>query len=168
MKVIFLDIDGVLVTRSHLTVLLDNGMKSTDSMGRHVFDPKCIDNLKKIVDATGAKIVLSSTWKVFGWEMFQLLWKERNMPGEVIAFTPNKNNRGTEIDDWMNGTIRFQHPNVESFVIIDDDIHDLLIGQFPHIVHTTFEHGLTSGDVDNAIRILNIVKKEDDNAYINS
>ena len=53
MKVIFLDVDGVLNSQQLFE-------KSEDAQLISV-DEENIKNLKKIVDATGAKIVLSST-----------------------------------------------------------------------------------------------------------
>ena len=53
MKIIFLDIDGVL-----------NEEKSRSRcLGYRGIDDKKVENLAKIVKATGAKIVLISTWK---------------------------------------------------------------------------------------------------------
>ena len=48
MKIIFLDIDGVLN-------VINQGR---DEFG-HKFNPKFVGNLKAIIDATGAKIVIS-------------------------------------------------------------------------------------------------------------
>ena len=58
MKVIFLDVDGVLNSQQLFE-------KSEDAQLISV-DEENIKNLKKIVDATGAKIVLSSSWR-YGW-----------------------------------------------------------------------------------------------------
>ena len=58
MKVIFLDVDGVLNSQQLFE-------KSEDAQLISV-DEENIKNLKKIVDATGAKIVLSSSW-IYGW-----------------------------------------------------------------------------------------------------
>ena len=149
MKIIFLDIDGVLVTRSYLEKLTASGKSIVDG-GMHVFDPKCVANLKRILDATGAKIVLSSSWKFLG-PRFHKMWKKRKLLGEVIGFTPNRTNRGTEIEDWLSIEI----PRPESFVIIDDDINDMLVGQLPNIVKTEFSTGLTDEKTEDAIHILN-------------
>ena len=55
LKIIFLDVDGVL--NSNIT-----RRRTTDGFifvsGRH------IKNLKRIIDATGAKVVLSSSWRM--------------------------------------------------------------------------------------------------------
>ena len=57
MKVIFLDIDGVL-----------NGEKSRTRCAGYIgIDSDKLLRLKRIVEQTGAKIVLISTWKT-GWQ----------------------------------------------------------------------------------------------------
>ena len=56
MKVIFLDIDGVL-----------NSLDCKEKIEGYLFvEDKKIALLKELIDATGAKIVLSSTWRR-GW-----------------------------------------------------------------------------------------------------
>jgi hypothetical protein len=60
LKVIFLDVDGVLNSRGKwagcdLANLTDSGTR---------IDPLAVARLKRIVDATDAKIVVSSTWRL--------------------------------------------------------------------------------------------------------
>ena len=54
MKLIFLDIDGVLNYE---------GYERFTRSGTRFVDPVLIKRLKKIIDRTGAKVVLSSTWR---------------------------------------------------------------------------------------------------------
>ena len=62
MKIIFLDFDGVMDTSYYDFVLAREGKPSSDAYGP-IFDPKCVDYLRRIIDQTGASIVVSSTWK---------------------------------------------------------------------------------------------------------
>ena len=55
MKVIFLDIDGVL--------------KEEDYDAE--FKDECFARLRKIVDATSAEIILSSSWRTHYWEFVE-------------------------------------------------------------------------------------------------
>lgn len=64
MKVIFLDFDGVMDTAYYDNYLNYMGLPEKDKYGV-VFDPDCIANLRRIIDETGAGIVVSSTWKDF-------------------------------------------------------------------------------------------------------
>jgi histidinol phosphatase-like enzyme len=163
MKVIFFDIDGVIVTKRHLLHLEDKGELIADQQHRHFFDPECVKQLASIIDATGAKIVLTSAWRYLGKEVMRSLWNERVMPGEIFDFTPKTNHdvRGAEINMWLR-PIQFSHDPVESFVIIDDDISDLLIGQSNRVVKTTWKTGLTEELAAMAIRILNTPRKEEE------
>lgn len=72
---LFLDFDGVLNTTSYAKLLRKEGIDHYDEFGA-MFDPKTISNLKYIVDHTGCKIVLSSTWRNEGWIRMQALWKD--------------------------------------------------------------------------------------------
>ena len=62
MKIIFLDFDGVMDTAYYDHVLHKEGKPGNDKYGT-IFDPYCVQNLKRIIDETGAKIVVSSSWK---------------------------------------------------------------------------------------------------------
>jgi hypothetical protein len=160
MKVIFLDIDGVLnvIPQGH------------DEFGG-IFHTNFINNLHRIIDETDAKIVISSTWRFSGLQVMKDMWKFRDYPGEVIGITPDlwtrsidedtkeKVERGHEIDLWLN-----QHPEVENYVILDDD-NDFLLKQRNNFVRTSDNinhsdcvdvgYGLTNVCTDTAIRILN-------------
>lgn len=111
-RIIFLDFDGVL----------NIAEKDSDRFGQ-VFHEEFIKNLGKIINETGAKIVVSSSWRSGGLEEMRQLWSERNYPGEIIDITPflvkseysfdkdsllnterifsKKNPRGLEIDFWL-------------------------------------------------------------------
>ena len=62
MKIIFLDFDGVMDTAYYDHVLAKEGKPGNDKYGT-IFDLYCVQNLKRIIDETGAKIVVSSSWK---------------------------------------------------------------------------------------------------------
>jgi hypothetical protein len=152
MKIIFLDIDGVLNVIS----------QGRDRFGA-IFHQHFVNNLKHIIDNTDAKIVISSTWRMSGLEIMQEMWKERNLPGEVIGITPTNmswlHNRGAEIKDWLD-----KHRNVNNYVIIDDD-DDMLPSQTNNFVRTAnnidhpdcidIGYGLTRICAAKAIGILN-------------
>jgi hypothetical protein len=179
MKIIFLDIDGVLN-------VIEQGR---DEYGQ-IFHQHFIDNLKKIIDETGAKIVLSSSWRKSSLTIIQEMWKFRNLPGEVIDVTPSLylqkggsivfyNNklvkeptpkingytipRGAEIEYWLKNESSLID-KVTNYVILDDDT-DMLFNQRNNFVQCSnnIEHedcidigyGLTNICTDKAIKILN-------------
>lgn len=149
MKIIFLDIDGVLnVTGQH----------GRDEYGSN-FHPHLVDNLRLIIGATGAKVVISSTWRMSGLQEMQIMWEMRDLPGEVIDVTPVFNTpRGEEIEFWL------QHNQVDAYVILDDD-SDMLPEQTSCFVKCSdnrdhedcvdIGYGLTKRCAIKAIDILN-------------
>ena len=103
-KIIFLDFDGVLVTdRGQQSHLATNGTLR-DEHGA-LFDPECVKCLKEIIDATDAEIVVTSTWKMeMGLDGIRQMWRDRDLPGNVIGVTPDIDpiHRGDEIAAWLN------------------------------------------------------------------
>ena len=60
-KIIFLDFDGVLNTEHYQGLLQYQGKPWQDEYGAF-FDPKAVKQLKRIIDATDADIVVESSW----------------------------------------------------------------------------------------------------------
>ena len=140
MKVIFLDIDGVLNDAITTADLMDDSPKKEH-----------LDCLKQIVDATGAEIVLSSTWRLFPLSRREIKKSLATVGLDFIDRTDELDDgRGAEIDAWL-----CKHPEVENFVILDDEDRDMK-GEFAdHIVRTSFYTGLLPEHVEKAIKILN-------------
>lgn len=138
-SVIFLDIDGVLVTLESFQKYKRSGMNAQAS-------PPCVEQLNRIVAETGARIVLSSTWRIFGRAFMEQNFIEWGVSQEIYDFTPElscndsfieiRQSRGTEIQAWLTA-----HPEVKQFVIIDDD--DDMEHLKPNLVKTGFNEGLT-------------------------
>ena len=149
-KVIFLDIDGVVNC-------WDTKERSPSKcIG---VEQRLITHIKEIVDATGAKLVLSSTWRK-DWA-FDLLdgvdWRylrdEFAKQGlYFMDYTPSRrdSHRGEEIKEWLEST----EYDVESYVVIDDEMFDIWDLHDGHMVQTSFDHGIKPGAVKMAIQIL--------------
>lgn len=159
MKVIFLDVDGVLNSEFSR----DKERNNFDNWMEHEVSEMHVNNLKKIVDATGAQIVLSSSWrfdhpKATGRDfiadpLMKVLDRKLKAVGlDIIDVTPDLRGkiRGAEIQDWLD-----RHSEVERFVILDDDV-DMMEEQKPFFVNTTFKNGLTEEMANKAIEILNL------------
>ena len=162
-KILFLDIDGVLNTKWWYTQMDRNTPK--DKYG-YAFDPRAVANLKRIVEETGADIVMSSSWKCMGLSQVQEMWSVRNLPGNVIDITPDYlsesllksdlNNdevlykRGCEIKGWLS-----LHKNEVIHYAILDDMDDILPKQQQRFVQTDPELGITEADAKTIICILN-------------
>jgi len=109
MNIIFLDFNGVLDTNENMDVINIENLK----------------RLKRIVEETNSKIVISSSKKNSYWrtgkiskslqEIIEALEKEKI---EVIGFTPYLDEREDEIKLYLEN-----HPEIENFCIIDDDYY---------------------------------------------
>lgn len=165
-KVIFLDIDGVLNTKYWYRQMDRNTPK--DEYG-YTFDPDSVANLVKIIEKTGAEIVISSSWKLMGLSELRKMWKDRKLPGEIIDITPDYMDdelllnadlndadldhldiRGYEINGWLT----LHGKDVSHYVIIDD-MDDILTEQRSHLIQTDPDVGITKDDVEKAISLLN-------------
>ena len=62
-KIIFLDIDGVLTNGQYIQAILKEHNNEEDTIKRHIMelDPSNIANVNKIIAATNAKVVITST-----------------------------------------------------------------------------------------------------------
>lgn len=167
-KIIFLDIDGVINPVHYMNAMgklwsaSHNEIKSFDDYGQLFFYHNC-DALKYIIDKTGAKIVISSTWRMSGLKVMQDMWRDRGLAGEVIAITPTEVEvvdagkaefydsvcRGMEIDHWIKTN------NFTGNYVIIDDTQDMLDEQEHLFIVTNPYCGLTFKNAEKAIAILN-------------
>lgn len=155
MKVIFLDFDGVITTER-------SGYR---------LDKEKMEFVKRICDKTGAKIVISSSWRLSTLEStISNITTVRNpdtdipflMPELVAGVTKRmyafsyedaskhyRIPRGVEIERYL-----IEHEDVDRYVILDDD-DDMLLCQAPYFVKTDTRLGLTEYGMNKAIEILN-------------
>lgn len=144
MRVIFLDIDGVLNTRKSMVLAHQDGICPDPNRPWMTMDLDAVARLQRIVDMTGAQIVISSSWRGKSLEDSQAALKALEWAGftsmdAVIDVTPRlwSGGRGHEIADWLE-----RHPTVTNFVILDDDTFDI-VPLFPSdLFNTTNEFGL--------------------------
>ena len=145
MKVIFLDFDGVLNSNTFF-------INSKEKQPFFLEDDKML-LLKEIIDATDAKVVLSTSWReVWGLDLeISNKLKEYFDSFEINIFDVTEcinYDRFTEISAWI------KHHDIESFVILDDitgpwyELEDYAV-----ITNSDF-NGLTKKDVEQAIKIL--------------
>ena len=170
-KIIFLDFDGVLNTEYYQGLLQYQGKPWQDEYGAF-FDPKAVKQLKRIIDATDADIVVESSWKYLGLDAMKELWKVRNLPGRIIDITPSTTSDeyllNVDLDDFSNFSNKMHHCKgleISSwlsekglsntrYVIIDDE-YVILDSQLPHFILTNPYEGITEEQANKAISILN-------------
>lgn len=151
MKVIFLDIDGVL----------NEDITPSRTKSRVIFiDEEKLLRLKRIVDATGAEIVLSSTWRYdrddarYNGDFLELQTAFHEVGLDFYSYTPVDAigiRRGMEIKAWLG-----LHPEVKRYIILDDELFDFEErGLLPRLIKTEFrDGGLTEAHVQEAINLL--------------
>lgn len=155
MKVVFLDIDGVLNCE---------GSRSR-CVGYRGIDDKKVENLAKIVKVTGAEIVLTSTWKE-DWRktdkahqgmMANYLDKKLKKQG-LTALDKTRDYVGERYLSRGEGILEYLTCHeVESYVILDDFQFDYdSCGLTENYVKTdNYNGGLTEELAEKAIGILN-------------
>ena len=150
-KILFLDFDGVLNTEHYQDLLQYQGKPWQDEYGAF-FDPKAVKQLKRIIDATDADIVVESSWKYLGLDAMKELWKVRNLPGTIIDITSSflGKNKGVEIASWLS---KYAKQDIR-YVIIDDE-YVILDSQLPHFILTNPYEGITEEQANRAISMLN-------------
>lgn len=147
MDVIFLDFDGVLNTDS-----------TTEKYeGYTGIDPELVENLNAIISATGAKVVLSTSWRIaYGEKICTEVLVAAGFQGEIVGQTPRAFRRDKDILTalWENEGL------IGKYVILDDD-ND--VARDPTLkkywVATNLHDGLTPERAQKAISILKGVQK---------
>lgn len=162
MIVLFLDVDGVLNNRAAFAASTKGGSK--------VLDEACIVRLARLVKACESvcktKIVLSSTWRLYGRHVNHLKRQLRKHGLRIHAMTDSKGPvRGDEIQRWLDANpvdcVTHHGERLEMittncrFVILDDD-SDMLPEQLSFFVQTNMDTGLTDAHVMQAMKILEI------------
>ena len=150
MKVIFLDFDGVLNSEKYLAACGSDGV---------VIDPSRMILLKQLVDATGAKIVLSTSWREHwskeptqcdstGMLMNDIFSRQGLQIWDKVSQL--RMTREAQIKNWLD-----RHPEVERFVVLDDGLlcAGYLEGRF--VKTSNYFGGLNESDVQRACDILN-------------
>jgi hypothetical protein len=162
MKVVFLDVDGVLNAGRRV---------NKGTMGFELIDwalPHAIVHINRITRVTGAKLVISSTWRI-GKTIKELrqMFAEVGIEGDIVGKTergpcswhvnrgyPNcaEGHRGGEIADWLRNYKAINGEDIEAFVILDDD-SDMGDLSDRHI-KTAYDRGITRRECDRAIQML--------------
>ncbi len=159
MKIIFLDIDGVLNSDEYFDKVRNLNIQGIQSE----IDVEKIKLLKKAIDETGAKVVLSSSWRYT--KNAQYL-KELLANFEIYTdSTPFMQGvKGLEIKQWL-----LNNQGVEDFVILDDEIFDSydeeLIKKLIKISNGNgynFGEGLLPEDIDKIIKRLGKKKEKEE------
>ena len=177
MKLIFLDIDGVL---NHELFYKSGSREERFKLaneekdlpyGCSNIDPEKVSLLNTLIKETGAKVVVSSSWRTGrSVEDLQAVLDWNGFQGEVIGKTirlgfktPKDVDynysvpRGCEIKAWleMNKSILNAKISKVRYVILDDDT-DFLWWQRNNFIHVDSYCGITYNTIHKAKHILNL------------
>lgn len=179
-KIIFLDFDGVITTMAT----------------RYALCPHKCSLLQQVIDRTGAKIVVSSSWRSRDAEStiaelkdtssflhpFTPSWVDEIVGVTVRAYNYIKDGvhlgipRGVEIKQWIDTNIhrgedgRYQRKKIGvdfQYVILDDD-SDMLLEQADNFIHTDTYLGMSEADAVRAVCILNGCSVEEVNGIVDT
>ena len=145
MNFILLDVDDVLSTNAY-SQRCRHEHREPNLFGLDWFAPTCVDTLRRIIEATGAKVVIFSSLRDVGLDGFRKVWESNHMPGELYGTISEM---GLMTVDAIQEWIRI-HPD-DRFVILD--VEDLGL---PRQVISEPAYGLTLSDASKAINLMNI------------
>ena len=144
-RIILLDVDGVLNNGSWAMEMFDKGIRVyRDGI---LYEP-ALKRLKRLVDATGAMIVVSSSWRQIPTAYGQLrdwLFKYGMTIWDKTPYVGGC--RGDDITAWFD-----RNPGKWSYVILDDEGD--MDGHMDHLIQTDFDVGFTDQDCERAISLL--------------
>lgn len=151
-RLIFLDVDGVL----NSSAWYDGFLSDHRPIPRPPIDREAVARLELVVRATGAHLVLSTSWR--GEVRLPLWLLQHGCSGAVVGRTPYLYDRhgyhverGVEIASWLRRKARCGVA-IRSFVILDDG--DDMGSLRSNLVQTTQELGLQDEHVEHAMALL--------------
>lgn len=154
LKILFLDIDGVL-----LPYYKNAGHYLYKDSSIELFPKKCATVLNNIVEQTGCKIVISSDWRLsYSLKELQEIFKINLINCDLIDVTTGDfydsedlwKTRVKQINQWISQN------SVYKYVAVDDmNLIELGKEHFVHCTKGAFEGILQTGVQEKIIKILN-------------
>lgn len=158
MKIIFLDIDGVLnntdaleAERCSMGEGMWRGELTCEASG---FDPENVKQLKRVLEIVPAHIVISSSWRrLHTLDQLRTVFENWGISRDrILGATPQtrSGHRGKEISLWIKMFTR-NGRKIKNWAIVDDDT-DFLPEQ--PLFRTSFQKGLTENIANDLIEWL--------------
>lgn len=150
-KIIFVDIDGPMIP--FRAYYLPNQTKIVS-----LFDPCAVALLNKLIEESGAGIVISSTWQSQGYETCIEVFKDNGIVGifhdDWNTERKLSSSRTQEISWWLN-----DHPEITHYVALDDELLDSKI--LPGFVQCDTYEGFSFRNFLEAKQFLDIVSEQE-------
>lgn len=164
MKILFLDIDGVLNHNDWYCMTRGKEKPISEEYTAEILndtgdlDPISIKRINEIIEKTNCNIVITSTWRSDYEKCIKQLENKGLIKDKIVGKTISLRNisykyndclcRGNEIQQYIKAN------KIQQYCIIDDD-KDMLLEQKNNFVHVNFLHGIVQKDIEKAIKILN-------------
>lgn len=155
---VFLDMDGVVsvvIDRPRFQNESEKSWKGRQASAHERLDVAAVLRLNRVVAATGARFVSSSTWRekqkpADAAKFITKVMREVGFVGEVVDATPQlgPGRRGEEVQAWLDA----QQVKPRAFAILDD--WQPMGHLTPRTVYTNYDVRLTEADVDRVIALL--------------
>ena len=144
-SILFCDVDGMLVP-----AIAGQGQD---------FSIRCVAQLNRITEQTGAQIVVHSTWRKAGLRKIRETFERWGVRGQIIDITPMDypiskggvligSSAGDEIARWIEEHSDMR-PKTERFAILDDGAIDGWVGEY--LFRAESRIGLTLALADHVI-----------------
>lgn len=149
MNIIFLDVDGVLNSLRYAKELYYKNKRPYSGYD-FPFDPRCLNNLKHLVEKTDSYLVITSSWRVHekGREILLAEFKKYGLDTRVIGYTDVLHTeRGKEVLAYLD---RLKED--VNYIILDDDSD--FEGLEEYLIKTSFQNGLTEKETILGIKKL--------------
>ncbi len=156
MRVVFIDIDGVLNSDAYFRALEHAGEALTEWWGERCLDPRAIALLDALLTHADATAVISSSWRQrFSLSELDAMFRARGLSRTLHSVTPSMHRtpdgarltRGDEVQAWLDA-----HDAVDAFVILEDE--EELSHLEPFAMRVSTSVGLGRDDVERAIEAL--------------
>lgn len=183
LKILFLDIDGVLNSDKYSKWChTDEGKEYSNNGGNLFIDKDAVKLIEEFCERYNVRIVISSSWRELSFEVTKKAFEQYRdlncLIKYIVGITPRRYNkgrvRGDEIDDFIthigftNNIVYKQfyddsfftsneNKDTIDYCIIDDD-NDMLPYQMNNFVRIDSLYGLTEDDVDKIKNILKITE----------
>lgn len=166
MKILFLDIDGVLNSNDYAERFFKYQLIKKGNSG--LVDPEAVERVRQLCEELNVKIILSSSWRGLSFKSTcDELMEYRDFRPIVpfmIGITPRTFSiRGHEIktlmDNWKKnvefGLIdpAYENESIEKYAIVDD-YDDMYDWQKPYLVMACPWKGITDEDITKLKKVL--------------
>ena len=160
MKVLFLDIDGVLNSVQYF-----KSKKYNKTKGNYLcdIDTDKLPLIQEIIEKTHCKVVLSSSWRYF-WNNPKFIKALKQLKNEfkkhkIVIFDITGFEHKEDNSEWFGRQLQIrnwlQNHTVEKFCILDDDTYDLQLLKDNLVNPSFYEGGIKNEHVEECIKILN-------------